>query len=463
MKLKVSTFEQEISSASLGRNNHILITNPDILNAFEPGVTINPSIFVTYSNSAFPSSNIVAAGTPYVLPPPTTWVQRGADIDGEANSDQSGTSVSLSSDGTIVAIGAIYNAGGGYQRGHVRVYAWNGATSTWGQRGADIDGETNENNSGYSVSLSSDGTTLAISAKRNAGGGYRRGHVRVYAWNGATSTWGQRGNDIDGEADNDESGDSVSLSSDGTIVAIGARVNANYRGHVRVYKWNETNWVQRGNDIDGETNYDRSGTSVSLSADGSFVAIGAPENAGGGSSRGHVRVYAWIEATSTWGQRGADIDGEADGVNSGTSVSLSSNGLIVAISAINAGGGGARGHVRVYTWNGATWVQRGNNIDGETNYDRGGDSVSLSSDGSIVAIGAHRNPGGGGASSSRGHVRVYTWNGATWGQRGADIDGEADNDQSGTSVSLSSNGSIVAIGARLNANYRGHVRVYKFQ
>ena len=85
MKLTVSTFEQDISSASLGSNNHILITNPDILTAFEPGVTINPSIVVTYSNSAFPSSNIVAAGTPYVLPYPVSLLANGVTIKYDAN------------------------------------------------------------------------------------------------------------------------------------------------------------------------------------------------------------------------------------------------------------------------------------------------------------------------------------------------------------------------------------------
>ena len=85
MKLKVSTFEQVISSASLGSNNHILITNPDILTAFEPGVTINPSIVVTYSNSAFPSSNIVTAGTPYVLPYPVSLLANGVTIKYDAN------------------------------------------------------------------------------------------------------------------------------------------------------------------------------------------------------------------------------------------------------------------------------------------------------------------------------------------------------------------------------------------
>ena len=40
-------------------------------------------------------------------------VQKGSDIDGEADIDQSGYSVSLSSDGSTVAIGAIRNDGNG--------------------------------------------------------------------------------------------------------------------------------------------------------------------------------------------------------------------------------------------------------------------------------------------------------------------------------------------------------------
>jgi hypothetical protein len=458
-----------VSSLASGANS-IRITEQSILNAIQSGVTINPSLLCEYYNGL---SVVEVAGTPYVPPPPTTWVQRGADIDGEANNDYSGSgySVSLSSNGSIVAIGAPYNAGGGSQRGHVRVYAWNGAT--WVQRGADIDGEANSNQSGFSVSLSTDGSIVAIGAPYNAGGGSERGHVRVYAWNGAT--WVQRGADIDGEANNDYSGYSVSdysgysvsLSSNGSIVAIGAPYagsGSQINGHVRVYAWNGAAWVQRGADIDGEANNDQSGYSVSLSTDGSIVAIGALYNAGGGFRRGHVRVYAWNEATSTWVRRGADIDGEANSNQSGFSVSLSTDGSIVAIGApYNAGGGSERGHVRVYAWNGATWVQRGADIDGEVNSDQSGRSVSLSTDGSIVAIGALYNAGGG---TQRGHVRIYAWNGAAWVQRGADIDGEANNDQSGYSVSLSSNGSIVAIGANYNAGggYRiGHVRVYKYQ
>ena len=93
--------------------------------------------------------------------------------------------------------------------------------------------------------------------------------------------------------------------------------------------------------------------------------------------------------------------------------------------------------------NGSAWVQRGIDIDGEAADDNSGRSVSLSSDGTIVAIGAWKNDG---SAKDAGHVRVYNWNGSAWAQRGSDIDGEAADDHNGTSVSLSSDGTIVAIG-----------------
>jgi len=50
-------------------------------------------------------------------------------------------------------------------------------------------------------------------------------------------------------------------------------------------------WQQLGQDIDGEAVDDGSGESVSLSADGLTVTIGAPENDGNGGSSGHTRIY----------------------------------------------------------------------------------------------------------------------------------------------------------------------------
>ena len=81
--------------------------------------------------------------------------------------------------------------------------------------------------------------------------------------------------DIDGEVSHNASGFSVSLSSDGNTVAIGAPnndgVNGTYSGHVRFFDWNGSSWLQRGQDIDGEAAYDYSGHSVSLSNDGTLL------------------------------------------------------------------------------------------------------------------------------------------------------------------------------------------------
>ena len=213
--------------------------------------------------------------------------QIGGDIDGEASGDQSGTSVSLSSDGTIVAIGASGNDGAS---GHVRVYK--NISGTWTQLGSDIDGEAAGDQSGTSVSLSSDGTIVAIGAVGNDGNGSSSGHVRVYQY--TSPNWNQLGSDIDGEAAGDQSGTSVSLSSDGTIVAIGAVGNdgtAPNSGHVRVYKNISGTWTQLGSDIDGEAAGDYLGRSVSLSGNGTIVAIGAPNNDGTAPNSGHVRIY----------------------------------------------------------------------------------------------------------------------------------------------------------------------------
>jgi hypothetical protein len=229
---------------------------------------------------------------------------------------------------------------------------------------------------------------------------------------------------------------------------------------VRVYDLTSGGaWVKVGADIDGEAAGDKSGYSLSLSSDGSRVAIGAYFNDGTGSDAGHTRVYEL--SGSAWVKVGADIDGEATGDNSGVRVSLSSDGSRVAISAAqNAGTAPYAGHVRVYDLTGGAWVKVGADIDGEAAYDQSGVSVTLSSDGSRVAIGAPGNEDGG---NNAGHVRVYNLTGGAWVQVGSDIDGKAAVNGFGASVSLSSNGSRVVIGAIYNddgGNNAGQVRVY---
>ena len=338
---------------------------------------------------------------------------------------------------------------------------------TWDKIGSDIVGEEvsarDGGYSGWSVSLSNDGDIVAIGAPKNNGTDTNSGHVRVYNWDG--SNWVQRGTDIDGEAGYDKSGESMSLSSDGNTVAIGAINNSNdngsWVGHVRAYRWDGSDWVQLGTDIDGDAGFDYFGYSVSLADDGNTLAISAYRNANNsGMNSGYVRVYDWNG--SQWVQLGPDFDvpGSASCWQcKGFSVSLSADGSTLAIGTTWAAdeNGDFTGNVRVYNWNESDWIQIGSDIDGEAANDNSGFSVSLSNDGNTVAIGATKNQD---AAFNAGHVRVYRWNGSEWVQIGSDIDGEAANDSFGHSVSLSGDGSTVAIGGYQPYGPNGVVRIF---
>jgi spore coat protein U-like protein len=392
------------------------------------------------------------------------WTQTGSDIDGEDAGDLSGSSISLSNDGSIVAIAARENDGGPQNGGHVRIYQ--NISGTWTQLGIDLNGEAAADYSGYAVSLNGDGSIVAIGAAGNdgsGGAGANHGHVRVYQ--NVSGTWTQLGVDIDGEAVGDGSGYSVSLDNSGNTVAIGSinnDGNGTDAGHVRVYKNISGTWTQVGADIDGEAGGDKSASSISLSADGSIVAIGATDNNGNGTDAGHVRIYENI--SGTWTLIGADIDGEVAGDKSGSAVCLSNDGSIVAIAAReNDGGPQNGGHVRIYENISGTWTQVGVDIDGEAAADYSGYSLSMNGDGSIVAIGAAGNDGPGGGGANHGHVRVYENVSGTWTKIDGDIDGETVGDGSGFSVALDSIGTTVAIGAQSNdgnGTDAGHVRIH---
>ncbi len=389
------------------------------------------------------------------------WNQVGNDVDGVGTGDEFGGSVSLSDDGLVMAVGATRNDATALDAGHVRVFQKiNGA---WSQFGTDLNGAARNDLFGFSVSLSGDASTLAVGGIGNDAAGLNVGHVQIFENVGGT--WSRIGSVINGEGLGDLFGNSVSLSDDGTIVAIGGKENdgaGSNHGHVRVFKNVNDIWTQVGADIDGENAGDYSGYAVSISGNGSIVAIGAPGNDAGGNNWGHVRVYKNVN--DTWIKVGVDIDGEANGDESGSSVSLSNDGSIVAIAARNNDGGGAQsGHVRVYKNMNDTWTKVGADIDGESSPDYSGYSVSINGDGSIVGIGAAGNDAVGGTGANYGHVRVFENVNDNWIQVGSDIDGEAYADGSWSSVSLDNSGANLAVGAINNdgaGSNSGHVRVF---
>jgi len=268
----------------------------------------------------------------------------------------------------------------------------------------------------------------------------------------------QNGVDINGEAAFDESGRSVSLSAAGNLVVIGAPFNdevGSNSGHARVYVNVSGTWIQRGGDINGFLSGDNFGHSVSVSPSGQFVAVGAPFHSAIIPNSGQVKVYGYDGLN--YSQASANLNGEAANDNSGFSVSLSNNDRAAVGAPLNDGNGADSGHVRVYSSSGSRF---GLDIDGEAAGDQSGYSVSLSNDGTTVAIGAPFNDGNG---ANSGHVRVYKYSGV-WTKIGSDIDGEAAGDNSGHTVSLSADGSVVAIGAPLNDGNgfdSGQVRVFR--
>ncbi|MCF6775960.1 DUF4347 domain-containing protein [Thiotrichales bacterium 19X7-9] len=295
------------------------------------------------------------------------------------------------------------------------------------QVGSDIYGALGDE-VGHAVAITDDGSRIAFSSLDN--------YVSVYDWDG--SSWNQVGSNILEEAADDLVGHSITFNNDGSRIAVSAinnDDNGSNSGHVRIYEFNGTAWVQLGGDIDGEAANDQSGRSISLSSDGNTIAIGAAQNSQVAIWAGHVRVYEYNG--TAWVQKGADLDGATLTELKGWSVSLSDNGDILAIGSLGAG---SNGFVSIYQYNGTAWVQLGSDIVGEAVNDQSGGSVSLSSDGMRVAIGAPENDDNGLGS---GHVRVYDWNGSAWVQVGNDIDGEAEDDQSGWSVSLSSDGNTL--------------------
>ena len=212
-----------------------------------PGDTSNG--FSGWSVSLNADGNVVAIGAKGQLNPGQAkvyewnggfWNQLGSTIDGINVSDQNGYSVSLNAHGDRVAIGAPQNDDGGTNSGQTRIFDWNGVS--WTQTGRSINGESFSDNSGHSVSLNAAGDRVAIGAPRNDDAGAFAGHVRIFKWDG-NIVWEQVGSDIDGESSNDFSGWSVSLNSAGDLVAIGAPHFNNARGiigHARIFNIDTT-------------------------------------------------------------------------------------------------------------------------------------------------------------------------------------------------------------------------------
>ena len=273
------------------------------------------------------------------------WQRIGTDIRG-SDSDRSGRfgkTVAISNDGRVIAGGApfaYYNSS--QVGGVVRVFAE--IASEWVQMGHDISSKFNNTLFGTSMAMSADGNRIAVGATNT---GVEVGSVHVFDFNG--SRWIESGQSLNGTIDYESFGSSVALNAAGNLLAVGAIGSPGEDSHfnsgkVQVFKFDSDEWIQLGGDILG-TQSETLGTSVDLS-DSGILAIGCPSG-----TAGHIKVYH-LDDNNEWKQIKNSIDGDTDGETFGFSVSISADGTIVGSGAPNANFDGGQvkkvGAVHVY-------------------------------------------------------------------------------------------------------------------
>jgi len=243
----------------------------------------------------------------------SSWVQMGDDLKGTAQGDQSGSSVSMSYDGTRIAVGStLRDMTDRQDAGHVRVYQWSETAQQWSPLGNELFGTASDAQFGYSVSLSGDGKRLAVGWLVEP----PYGKVQMYQYDGTSNQWkNMTAVHLQGEVGS-HFGASISMSETGDRVAIGAPMHGgSMRGQVRVFEYNTTHYVQKGKAMDGYANGFYFGQSVSLTGNGRIVAVGAPK---ANNFRGNVTIYQQVTSTSDWTRLGtSSILGDQDNEESG--------------------------------------------------------------------------------------------------------------------------------------------------
>lgn len=226
-------------------------------------------------------------------------------------------------------------------------------------------------------------------------------------------------------------GISTAISADGTIVAAGAP-GVNETSFIRVFKYLNNKWQQLGSDIVNESVYESLGTSLSLSADGKTLAVGATR--GGDLDEGHLRIYEFKD--NKW-QKTGQIVGDGTQFYLGYRIVLTPNAKFLATTSRITRTSSKYGVVKVYENISGTWTQKGTTLKGEFQYETLGSTIDLSDDGNTLAVG----------NSQKQAIQIFKFQNNDWSQIGETFTNLKQTSTTSLSVSLSSDGSRVAIGS----------------
>ncbi|MBN2667900.1 MAG: T9SS type A sorting domain-containing protein [Bacteroidales bacterium] len=148
-----------------------------------------------------------------------------------------------------------------------------------------------------------------------------------------SDTWLQLGSTIQSTSMNDYFGSSVSISSEGNRIAIGAPQNSEiglYAGKVSIFEYSGTDWIQIGQSITGENTGDHCGI-VHLSGNGQMLVVGETGNNQNGINSGKCRVFSFLD--NQWNQVEQSIYGSIQGDWFGSSIGLNEDGSVLIIGA----------------------------------------------------------------------------------------------------------------------------------
>lgn len=373
-------------------------------------------------------------------------VQIGEEIPGFSQGDQFGSDIDISDDGLRIIAGASFgeNANDDTFAGYVIAYEF--LNGSWAPLGQILEGDALGDQLGVSNVISGDGTTIAGGAPFSDDNGTSSGRVRAYRLE--NDTWVQIGQDLVGRPQ-DQLGLSMDISRDGRILAMGTVQS------VTIFENVDGTWEELGNEIFAILPQTSFGRTVSLSSDGTRLAIGAPFNDDQFANAGQVQVYEFVNGD--WAQIGQNINGNESGASIGIddTVTLSGDGTTLAIGFIRADTATAPsvGEVRLYTLSDTNNWEVIATVTGDAESDFFGFSVSLNEDGQDLIVSAPTSTGLG------SYLRAFRNNGSGYQALGQDLEVPQN---TGRQVSMSSNGQAVVgypFGAA-NGVASGVVRVF---